>query len=105
MELLGTVLPGWLGLEYGPPDAASRRAHELPAGAVRITSVHDRSPAWRAGLRVGDIVLGPPGAPFDELNEIREWTVTSITGEVRALEVLRDGRVRTFDLRIEAPPT
>lgn len=104
MELIGTVLPGYLGVEFGPPDASARRQHELAAGAVQISSVARDSPAWRAGLRVGDIVLGPPGAYFDERNEIREWTLTSLRGEIRALDVLRDGRVWTFDLRIEAPP-
>jgi hypothetical protein len=104
MELLAMVLPGWMGVEYRPLDAVRRAQYELSDGAVVVTGVYPHSPAERAGLQTGDVILGPPGAYFAETNQIREWVMTSIVDEVRTLHVLRDGRVQAFEFRIGAPP-
>ncbi len=104
LALLGTLLPGWLGLEYGPVDAEHRRNVSLATGAVMVTRVFAGSPAERAALRGGDIILGPPGAHFAETHQLREWVMTSLVDEVRTLEVLREGRVESVDLEIGAPP-
>ncbi|MFQ5479331.1 MAG: C13 family peptidase [Candidatus Binatia bacterium] len=104
MELLASVMPGWLGVEFAPPDAATRREFELERGAVRITKVLPNSPARAAGIREGDIVLGPPGSYFVERNQIREWIMTSLVGEIRRLDLLRNGRVFSARVRIVAAP-
>jgi hypothetical protein len=104
MALLATLLPGWLGLEYQPASARDRSTHGLAAGAATVTRVFGGSPAERAGLRPGDIVLGPPGAHFRESGALREFVMTAIASEVRALEVLRDGHIERFDLEIGSPP-
>jgi thiol-disulfide isomerase/thioredoxin len=44
-------------------------------------------------LRAGDIVLGPPDAPFTEPHAIREWTMRREIGEAAPLQVLREDRV------------
>jgi hypothetical protein len=104
LDLLATVLPGYLGVEYAVPDAATRQRYSLPAGAVRVTAVDPGSPAAAARIVAGDIVLGPPGAHFAERNEIREWTLTALGGERRTLEILRDGEIRPVELRIGGFP-
>lgn len=104
LDLLAAVLPGYLGVEYAVPDAASRQRYSLPLGAVRVTAVDPGSPAAAARIMVGDIVLGPPGDHFGERNEIREWTLTALGGELRTLEILRDGEVRAVELRISGFP-
>jgi S1-C subfamily serine protease len=86
-------------------DPPQRRATlDLASGAVTVTRVLPDSPAARAGLTDGDIVLGPPGEHFSERNQIREWIMTSIVDQTRSLDVLRDGRVLTFSIRISAAP-
>lgn len=86
------VLPAWLGIQFRPLDDRQRARAGLDAGAARVVTVYPDSPAAAAGLRPGDIVLGPPGTPFRESDQIREWTMLSPVGEPRALEVLREER-------------
>ncbi len=104
MQLLATLLPGWLGVEYQPPSEQVRTEFGLGKGAALLTKVFEYSPAAKAGLKVGDIVLGPPGEPFEERSGLREWAATSIVDEVGRLVVLRDGEERTVELRLGAPP-
>ena len=87
-----TVMPAWMGIQFRPVTPEERGRAELPAGAVTVRVVYPDSPAAKAGLVVGDVLFGPPGAPFTEPREIREWTMLQEVGEPRALEVLHDGR-------------
>ena len=48
------------------------------------------SPAEHAGIEVGDIVLGPPDAPFTAKHRIREWIMTAPIGEPQPLLIRRD---------------
>jgi len=93
LELLGVLAPGWLGIEY-----------RSLGGAVEVLSVTPESPAATAGLRVGDVILGPPGAHFAEPNRLREWIVTSMVDDVRQLEVRRGQTTLVVDLRVGAAP-
>jgi S1-C subfamily serine protease len=58
----------------------------------------------QAVLRPKDIVIGPPGAPFLERNQIREWVATSAPGQVRTLEIMRRGARRRVEITAEPPP-
>jgi thiol-disulfide isomerase/thioredoxin len=55
-------------------------------------TVYPDSPAQAAGFEVGDIVLGPVGAPFTEKNQIREWTMLSRVDAPAPLVVRREAR-------------
>ena len=103
-ELLSNVLPGWMGIEFKPLPPRVRERMQLERGAVRVTKVFPGSPADDAGIRVGDIVIGPPGAPFLEPRQIREWTMTSIVGEERPLILLRHRGRKQVRIRIGAAP-
>ena len=85
------VRPSWAGIVFGEVGAALRkdRGKALPSGASLVTGVYPGSPASAAGIEVGDIVLGPPGAPFSARNEVRPWTMTSRAGAPEPLELLR----------------
>jgi thiol-disulfide isomerase/thioredoxin len=86
-----TVMPAWMGIQFRPVTPEERGTQQLPAGAVTVRLVYPDSPAGKAGLEVGDILLGPPGAPFVEPRQVREWTMLQEVGEPRVLEVLHDG--------------
>jgi len=89
------VLPAWMGIQFAAADAERRSRARLEPGAARVLTVYPESPAAAAGLRPGDIVIGPPGAPFREPDQIREWTMLSRVDEPQLLEVLRgDDRVQ-----------
>jgi thiol-disulfide isomerase/thioredoxin len=96
------VTPAWMGIQFRQAPEAARTAAGLAPGAASVVAVYDGSPAKEAGLRAGDIVLGPPGRHFEERDQIREWTMLSEVDEAAALDVLRDGR--RIDLTLTPKP-
>jgi thiol-disulfide isomerase/thioredoxin len=105
---LKDVLPGWMGIVFGPLPPRRQQQLGLDEGAALVASVLPGSPAQAAGLALGDIVLGPPGHPFHEEREIRLWTMLLPVGRAQPLAVLRGARrlrltlvpgVRPVDIR------
>ncbi len=103
-ELLAAVLPGWMGIEFRQLSPKLREQLRLERGAVRVNRVLPGSPAEQAGIRARDIVVGPPGSPFVERNQIREWIMTSVVGEVRPLVILRNKGRKIVRIRVGAAP-
>ncbi len=104
LALLETIRPGWLGIEFAAVRHSQRLELELEEGAVEISRVVADSPAATAGLQRGDIIVGPPGTPFRERTQIREWVMTSMRGQERRLNVLRAGVPITVTVKIGAAP-
>lgn len=102
LVLLEEISPSWLGVRFRPVAAPVRAAHGSPAGANLLEAVYPDSPAREGGLEVGDIVLGPPGQPFDSPRELREWTMTAPRGVALPLLVVRPGEHSGDDLQFEA---
>jgi hypothetical protein len=96
--------PGWLGITFVPLSYGRRKKLGLAGGAAIVTSVLPRTPAALAGLRRGDIALGPPGRPFTHARELRPFIVAAPPGTPLALEVLRGkDRLVVTPLVREAP--
>ena len=93
----GEVKRGYLGVTINPVDAVSAR--EL--GLDRIAGVHLRevdplSPAGKAGLEEGDVVLSINGRDVDEPNELQRAVASHRPGDRLRLEVWRDQALRIF---------
>ena len=100
----GVIHRGHLGIAIQDltPDLAQAFDLEVSRGAV-ITQIDARSPAERAGLRAGDVVLEVDGKSVRNASELRaRLGLLRIDSEVR-LGILRDGRERTLTARIAAP--
>ena len=85
------VLPAWMGIRFADAPPVMRRAHDLEAGASAVLAVYPDSPAAAADLQPGDVILGPPGSPFEDPRQIREWTMLAPVDQPAALAVLRGG--------------
>jgi thiol-disulfide isomerase/thioredoxin len=94
--------PAWMGISFRPVANEKNPPSGLPTGAVRVREVMPQSPAERAGLDVGDVILGPPGRSFEEPRQVREWTMLRAVGEPAPLEVLRG---REVSVRTLVPDT
>lgn len=83
--------PVYLGAQLRSLDlsAAASQAAGL-RGGVEVVSVDQRSPAWRAGLRPGDIIYEVNRNDVDSLQDFNELIVDQ--SQVAALGVLRDQR-------------
>lgn len=92
LDAAGRVLPAWMGIQFKQAEEATRTANGLAPGAAAVVAVYPESPALAAGLQVGDVVTGPPGTPFRERDQIREWTMLRNVDEPATLDVLRDNQ-------------
>ena len=98
------IIPGWLGLHYKAPQDTERNRLDLPPGAAVVSAVIPDSPAAEAKLEIADIVLGPPGAPFQEPHGLREWVMQGEIGKPHRLRLLREGREVEVAIRLAPYP-
>jgi thiol-disulfide isomerase/thioredoxin len=102
--VMETVMPAWMGIQFKPLSDQDRvRDHRSP-GAVTVITVYPGSAAEKAGLQVGDVILGPPGAPFQEPHQVREWVMQREIGEPAPIEVVRGTQTTTMTLHPEPYP-
>lgn len=89
----GRVVRGWLGVAIQPVTPAIARTMGLdkPTGAL-ISDVSPGSPAEKAGLRRGDIVLAINGEPVNETRELSLRVAMLAPGTTARLRVFRERR-------------
>jgi len=105
LATLERLRPAWLGVRYGAPPAADVKRHKLSPGAALVREVSEGSAAEKAGLRVGDIVLGDGRRAFGYPDEIRDYVMTADLARDLPLQLLRDGRPQTLRLSLRPFPT
>ncbi len=74
---------------------AFARAHQLTVSSgVLVTGIEDDSPASRAGLRRGDVILGFAGTPVSGVDDLHRLLTEERIGAPAPLVVLRHGERR-----------
>ena len=91
LAVVDRVLPSWFGISFRPLPDSQRSQLELERGAVQVQQVYDGTGAQAAGIRPGDILIGPPGQPFDEPRRVREFIMQTPQNTPVSIELLRDG--------------
>ncbi len=88
----GRVRRAFLGLVSVPvPVPASLRAKTGQTQALRVAEVVPGSPAARAGLRVGDLVLTAAGRPVTVAQGLQRLMFDEAIGKPMQITVLRNG--------------
>ncbi len=97
----GEVRRGRLGItiEDLTPARAGDMHLELPGGAV-ITHVEPGSPAARAGIAPGDVVVRANGQPVQDAGDLRNVVGLLPVGADLQLVLYRDGRERAVGARV-----
>ena len=95
ITFFGLTRTPWLGVQAREVSAALREAEALPAGAVTVQTVFPDSPASRANIQPGDILLGPPDAPFSAPWALSAWTLTAPLDREVPLAIRRGDRTST----------
>jgi len=95
----------WLGarLQALTPELSKEFDLKRPAGAV-ITSVMAASPAARAGLKPGDVIVAVDGQPVDDPNAFNYRFTTRALGGQAQLDVVRHGRDIKLPIALETAP-
>ncbi len=102
-RVVESVTPAWMGIRYRQLTEAEHAERGTHVGAVKVVTIYEEHPASKQ-LRVGDIVIGPPDAPFEEPHHLREWTMRSEIGTPTALGIIRDGQRQTVALELAPFP-
>ena len=98
------VLRPYIGIGGRDLDEATVKAYKLASLGVYIQSVQNFSPAEKAGLQVGDIIIKADGQEIltmDKLNEIKN---THKIGEKMTLTINRNGQEKEITIALEEMP-
>lgn len=97
----GEVTRGHLGVVVQPltPDLAASFAIEAGTG-VLVAQVGDDSPAAKAGLRPGDVVLAYAEEPVKDVGSFRNRVALTRPGSTETLRIVRNGEQKTLQVTI-----
>ncbi len=101
----GRVVRGLIGVQGEDLSVAEATKLSLgQTGGVRLVLVSDELPAAKAGLKVGDIVVGLNGKPVENWNEMRLEISRRRPGEALTLNYIREGRGALARLTVAERP-
>lgn len=87
-------LSGQLGAYFGAPDNSG----------VLVREVHTGTPAEKAGLQAGDVIIQLDGKPIHSLDELRAQLREKSGKKAVNLGILRKGSPLTLPVEIQLPP-
>jgi len=96
---------GWLGVSTQPTDADLRRGLDLTRDGLLVNRVFADSPAERAGLKKGDVILRFDGESVTDPEELRDAVRGAGSGRSAKMEIWRLGAARTLDVKLAEVPT
>ncbi|MFY9608968.1 MAG: trypsin-like peptidase domain-containing protein [Blastocatellia bacterium] len=102
----GRVTRGFLGVVLQPvsPVLAKTMGFEGTEGAIVSDFAKDDSPAAKAGLRSGDVIVEFDGKPVKSPKQLTEYVADSPVGKVAQLKYVRDGRFQTAAVSLGERP-
>jgi len=101
LKTKGHVERGWLGVTIQDMDQKLAQSFGLdkPEGAL-VSSVNPGSPADRAGIKAGDVILHYNGKSIDRSGNLPPLVGATALGSSVPVEVLRDGKTRQLTVTI-----
>jgi serine protease Do len=97
----GHVTRGWLGVQIQPvtSDVADALGLKQAAGAL-VTEPQSGSPAAKAGVKAGDVIVSIDGAAIKDSRELAQKIGTMSPGSSVKLGVIRDGNQQTISVTL-----
>jgi serine protease Do len=98
----GRVIRGWLGvgIQRVTSELAKSFGLEEAKGAL-ISQVFKGTPADRAGIKQGDIILEFDGKEITEFGDLSRTVASAPPGKTVEIKVFRDGKVLTLETTID----
>ena len=101
----GKVTRGYLGVYLQEITEDLQEALDLPSlTGVLISDVVDGTPASKAGLKSGDVVMEFDGEKVVDLQSFRMKVAATDVGKKVNMKILRDGKVQTIKVTIDEYP-
>lgn len=91
----------FLGIQYQPlnPQLANEIQLSINEGAL-LDTVIPGTPADRAGLRAGDVIVAIDGQPVNDRHPLVSLLLEHLAGDTITLEILRDGQILETELTL-----
>jgi serine protease Do len=98
----GKVTRGWLGVSIQPitPELSQSFGLEEEKGAL-VAEIIKESPAEKAGIKTGDIILEFNGRVIHEMNELPRLVAATPVGKKVSVKVLREGKTEEIPVTVE----
>jgi serine protease Do len=97
----GKVTRGMLGVQVQvvTPELAKSFGLSAPKGAL-VAEVNPGTPAEKAGLQRGDIIIDFNGSPIKQMSQLPRLVAATSPGTKVTVTVLREGKEKTFTLKL-----
>jgi serine protease Do len=105
LERSGKVERGFMGVGIQGVDEDLARALKLdkPKGAL-VSKVEDNSPAAKAGIRRGDVILQFDGKPIDKVTQLSRYVAATQAGKAADVTLWRDGKQESVKVDVALMP-
>lgn len=105
LRTLGRVKRGWLGVRIQPvtEDIAAGLGFKEPKGAI-VAGIEDNTPAGRAGVRQGDVILKFNGKEVTRQQSLQSIVSDTTIGSTVNMEILREGKPATLRVTVAERP-
>lgn len=101
----GEIQKTWSGLRVQPvTPRIARHFGMTELTGVLVSDVIDDSPATKAGLQSGDIILAINGKTISSAEEFNDTLNSMLAGDKASLKILRDEKTISKELKLEAAP-
>ncbi|HJU73114.1 MAG TPA: Do family serine endopeptidase [Gemmatimonadaceae bacterium] len=104
----GRVRRAVLGVQIGEVNAATARRAKLPEiSGVLVTNFPENvdSPARRAGIELGDVIVSADGKKADHVATLQRIIRNFEPGQTVSLEIVRNGERKTVQVRLAEAPS
>jgi serine protease Do len=98
----GTVNRAYMGLAPQAIKDYQKAQLGVSAGAY-VGKVEDGTPASKAGLKVGDVIVRIGSTPIATYTDLRDVMYEYAPGATVSVEYVRDGKHQTTSVKLEAP--
>lgn len=95
----------WLGVTLQALDEGLRDGMGYDGEGVLVNRVMEGSPADRAGLRKGDVIVSLNGRPAESPEQLTRLVQDARVGQTVSLAIVRDGDRRTISARLASRPS
>ena len=101
----GKVVRGWLGviIQDITPDLAEQFQVKEARGAL-VSQVFENSPAEKAGLQAGDIIIELNGKPVENVDDLRNRIAMVAPDSKVEIKTIRDSKSMTVSIEIGEQP-
>lgn len=102
----GTIERSWLGvgIQKLTPELAESMGIKKTEG-ILINRIYENSPAEKAGLKEGDIILECNGVKLEDPSDLQKIVIGVPIGTTLKLKILRENKVLNIDIKTEKMPS